>query len=281
MFDPQFQGKSEVEIIESSDQWQKQFAEWKRRTGTFADDSIADSYPLVKNSRAPFAPARRALPMMNLALISSAGAYIDGTDPFDTNTPEGDITFREIPTEIELSDLRFSARGYSASLVEQDPNVEVPIARLFEFETNSVIGQLNSVFWSFCGFIPDASRMVDIMLPKLVERLHRYEVQAALLIPASRLCHQSVALAARAIESSGVPTMTLAVDREVVETVRPPRAAYYDGEIGSVAGKPNWPEHQRRVLDEALRWLEPMDQPGVNKLGVELESQVEMARGER
>jgi hypothetical protein len=48
-----------------------------------------------------------------------------------------------------------------------------------------------------------------------------------------------------------------------------------------VAGKPNFPEHQRRILDEALRLIEPMDQPGVRNLVVELESQVEKARGER
>jgi len=219
--------------------------------------------------------------MLNLALISSAGAYIDGTDPFDTNTPEGDFTFRELPTAIDLSDLRFSARGYDSTFVQQDGNVQVPLARLFEFESNRVIGQLNQAFWSFCGFIPDAARLVRETLPQLVERLTRSEVQAALLIPASRLCHQSIALAARAIESAGIPTMMLAVEREVVERVHPPRAGFYQGQIGGVVGQPNWPEHQRRVLDEALRWIEPMDQPGMSKLGVVLESQVEAARGER
>ncbi len=119
------------------------------------------------------------------------------------------------------------------------------------------------------------------MLPKLVERVRRYEAQAALLIPASRLCHQSVALAARAIESAGTPTITLAVERDVAERVRAPRTAFYQGQVGSVAGKPNWPEHQRRILDEALRWIEPMGEPGFKKLVVDLESQVEMARGER
>ncbi|HZN05423.1 MAG TPA: hypothetical protein VFB65_01505, partial [Pyrinomonadaceae bacterium] len=65
------------------------------------------------------------------------------------------------------------------------------------------------------------------------------------------------------------------------ESVRPPRVALYDGETGSVAGKPAWPEHQRRILDEALRLIEPMDQVGIRKLVVDLETQVEKARGER
>jgi len=88
-------------------------------------------------------------------------------------------------------------------------------------------------------------------------------------------------LLARAIEQAGIPTVTLSVDRNLIERVRPPRAGFYQGQFGSVAGKPNWPEHQRRILDEALRWLEPMGEPGVRKLSVELETQVEAARGER
>src|SRR2546426_8145346 len=219
--------------------------------------------------------------MVNLALISSAGAYLDGTDPFDASAADGDITFREIPSEIESEDLQFIARGYDPATVRQDLNSQVPLARLFEFEQNGIIGQLNPVFWSFCGFIPDAAGLVDEMLPKLMERVQRYEVQAALLVPASRLCHQSVSLIARRLEIAGIPTMTLAVDKEVVESVRAPRAALYDGKFGSVAGQPNWAEHQRRVLDEALRLIEPMDQAGIRQLTVALESEVEEARGER
>jgi D-proline reductase (dithiol) PrdB len=219
--------------------------------------------------------------MLNLALISSAGAYIDGTDPFDLNSSEGDASLREIPIEVEAEDLRYAARGYSPEAVRQDRNSLIPIDRLLEFQGNGIIGQLNQVWWSFNGFIPNASKVVDALIPELLERVARYEVQAALLVPASKLCHQSVSLVARALEMARIPTMMLAVDREVVENVRPPRAGYYFGEYGSVAGAPNWPQHQRRVLDEALRWIEPLDQPTVRRLVVELETEVEMERGER
>jgi D-proline reductase (dithiol) PrdB len=265
-----------VDIIEDVDEWRRRFGEWKPK----ADDDLSD-YPYVKNRRAPFMPARRALPMLNLALISSAGAYIDGTGPFDPGSSTGDLSFREIPIEVEASDLRFAARGYDLTAVQQDANAQLPIARLLEFESNGIIGQLNPVFWSFSGFIPDAAKFADELVPRLVERVQRYEVQAALLVPASRLCHQSVGLLARAIELTGIPTMTLAVVREVVEFVRPPRVALYDGEFGTVSGLPNWPEHQRRILDEALRLIEPMDQAGIRKLVVALETAVEKSRGER
>ena len=258
------------------EEWRRRFAAWKPK----ADDDLTD-YPYVNNRRAPFTPARRALPMLNLALISSAGAYIDGTPAFDTSSSIGDLSFKEIPVEVEASDLRFAARGYDPAAVQQDVNTQLPIERLLEFESNGIIGQLNPVFWSFSGFIPDAGKLVDELVPKLIERVLRYEVQAVLLIPASRLCHQSVGLLARAIELAGIPTMTLAVVKEVVERVRPPRVALYDGDLGTVSGLPNWPEHQRRILDEALRLIEPMDQAGIRKLVVALETAVEKSRGER
>ena len=269
-----------MEIIEQIDEWRKRFADWKQSNTGVVSDDVSESYPLVKNRHAPFLPARRALPMLNLALISSAGAYLDGSEPFAV-AADGDLTYREIPTEIDAEDLQFVARGYDPTAVRQDLNAQVPLARLFEFQQNGISGQLNPVFWSFQGFIPNAARLVDEMLSELVQRLARYEIQAALLIPASRLCHQSVSLAARAIEAAGIPTMTLAVDKEIVESVRPPRAALYDGEFGSVAGRPNWPEQQRRVLDEALRLIEPMDQAGIRRLNVDMESAIEKERGER
>jgi D-proline reductase (dithiol) PrdB len=265
-----------VEIIEDIEGWRRRFAGWKPAPG----DSLSD-YPFVKNRRAPFMPARRALPMLNLALISSAGAYIDGTPAFDTSSATGDSTFREIPIEVENSDLRFAARGYDPAAVQQDVNSQLPIERLLEFEQNGIIGQLNPVYWSFAGFIPDAAKLVGELIPKLLERIRRYEVQAALLVPASVLCHQSIGLVARALELEGVPTMTLAVVKDVVDSVRPPRVALYGGEPGSVSGLPNFPEHQRRILDEALRLIEPMDQAGIRKLVVALETAVQKSRGER
>jgi D-proline reductase (dithiol) PrdB len=273
--------EASVETIERIEEWRERYSRWRQGSGASASDGLGDDYPFVENKRSPFRPLRCALPMLNLGLISSAGAYIDGTDPFDTNAPEGDLTFREIPREVEAEDLRFAARGYTAAAVNADTNSQVPIPRLYEFSSNGIIGQLNPVWWSFNGFIPDAARLTETMLPALVESVRRYEVQGALLIPASSLCHQSCALAARALEAAGIPTIMLAVARDVVEGVRPPRAVYYNGEPGSVAGKPNWPEHQRRILDETLRLLESLDQPTVRKLVVELETQVEKERGER
>jgi len=76
-----------VEVIEQQNTWCERYAAWKSksRTGSTGSLESLDGYPFVENARAPFTQLRRSLSMLNLALISSAGAYIDGTDPFDTS----------------------------------------------------------------------------------------------------------------------------------------------------------------------------------------------------
>ena len=263
-----------MQVIENPGEFSSRFARWNVREDL-------SGYPWIENRNTPFTPLKRALPLLNLALISSAGAYINGTEAFDLEAKDGDLTYREIPVEVGAADLKYAAKGYDTAAVLADRNSQIPIERLREYQENAVVGQLNNVWWSVSPFIPNAVRVADELGPSLVERLRRYEIHAALFIPTSRLCHQTLALIARTVEAAGIPTMMISVDRDLSDRVKPPRSAYYRGEFGSVAGKPNWREYQLRVLDESIRWIETFDQPGSRHLGVELESAVEAARGER
>jgi len=263
-----------MQLIEKPGEFSNRFTNWK------GGENLAN-YPFVENIHSPFTPLRRGLPMLNLALISAAGAYIDGTDPFDTDSRDGDMNLREIPITVDAEDIQYSAKGYDPAAVRQDRNSLVPVDRLQEYQANAVIGKLNDVWWSVSSYTPNARLVADELAPKVVERLTRYEVHAALLIPSSRLSHQTIGIIARAIEMSGVPTIMVSVDTPATDRIRPPRTAYYNGSFDSVAGKPDWREYQLRILDEALRWIETFDQPASRKLSVDLQTEVESARGER
>lgn len=262
------------QVLENSDTFKSRFSGWRGGVEL-------GRYPWVENKHTPFTAFRRALPLVNLGLVSSAGAYIEGMDPFDLEAKDGDLNVREIPVEVEAGDLRYSAKGYDPAGVQEDRNCQIPVDRLIEYRSSAVIGDLNSCWWSLSPWIPNAVRVAEELGPKIAERMNRYDIQAALFIPASRLCHQTLGIIARAVENAGIPTMTISVAPDITDRVRPPRSAYYNGEFGAVAGKPNFPQYQMRILDEALRWTETFDQPGSRKLAVDLESQVEAARGER
>src|SRR3954454_24000498 len=116
-----------MQLIENLADFSKRFARWN------GDENLR-GYPFVENTRTPFTPVKRALPMLNLGLISSAGAYIDGTDPFDLTARDGDLSFREIPVEVEAADLRYAAKGYDTAAVLEDRNSQIPIERLGEYQ---------------------------------------------------------------------------------------------------------------------------------------------------
>ena len=99
-----------MDLIEKLGEFSLRFSKWN------ANDELAN-YPFVANVSAPFTPMRRALPMMNLGLVSSAGAYIDGTPAFDLESRDGDMNFREIPIEVEAEDLCYAAKGFDPASV--------------------------------------------------------------------------------------------------------------------------------------------------------------------
>ena len=261
-------------VVEGIGDFSGRFKSWK-------SNAELKNYPFIENTYAPFTPIRRALPLTNLALITSAGAYIDGTESFDLDAKDGDLNFREIPVEVEAEDLLYAAKGYDDTNVKADRNTLIPVDRLLEYQANGVIGGLNQVWWSLSSWIPNAALVANDLAPRLAERLKGYEVQAALLVPSSILSHQTLGIIAREIERSGIPTMMLSINRAATDRVRPPRTAYYDGEPGATVGAANWKQYQLRVLDEAIRWIETFDQPASKKLTVALENETENERGER
>ena len=68
-----------------------------------------------------------------------------------------------------------------------------------------MIGNLNNVWWSMSSYIPNAVLVAREMAPKIADRLFGTSAGRA-LIPASRLCHQTLGIIARGIEEKGIPT---------------------------------------------------------------------------
>src|SRR3982751_4118246 len=119
-----------MELIENLSDYTSRFSRWR------ANDALT-GYPWVENIHSPFTPVKRALPMLNLALITSAGAYIDGMEPFDTDARDGDLNYIEIPVEVGAADLRYAAKGYDPTAVNDDRNAQIPIDRLLEYKANA------------------------------------------------------------------------------------------------------------------------------------------------
>jgi D-proline reductase (dithiol) PrdB len=133
----------------------------------------------------PWTPLSKPLSECRIALISSAGLVAPEQDPFDDSIRGGDVSFREIPAEIEISSLRDTHRSdaYDHSGIQQDPNLAFPLAPLQNLCEAGRLGSLNHRHFSFMGSITAPGRLVAKTAPPIVAKLVADEVDVALLVP--------------------------------------------------------------------------------------------------
>ncbi|MEJ5991225.1 reductase [Ramlibacter sp. PS3R-8] len=102
---------------------------------------------------------------------------------------------------------------------------------------------------------------MDVDIPQILQRCQEDRVDAAVLVANCPVCHQTLSLAARALEAAGIATVLLGCARDIVEHVGVPRFLFSDFPLGNAAGKPHDPVSQQDTLDMALRLLEAASHP--------------------
>ena len=75
------------------------------------------------------------------------------------------------------------------------------------------------------------------------------------------MCHQTVSLVARHLESNGIPTVVIATARDIVEQCGVPRLLFVDFPLGNPCGVPFDIDMQSHILGAALDLLESAETP--------------------
>jgi hypothetical protein len=172
-----------MDILEHKIQWQQQyrdnFLEHYHRTGSL-DWKL---YPHPRNIQAPPGPGVDPS-ASRLMLISSAGGYLPGEqEPFDAVDLLGDYSLRLIPMPTPLETLAFAHDHYDHDAVEKDPQVLMPLRHLEALAGEGLIGEMADSAVSFMGYQPDVGRVVDELIPPILETAAAAEIDTALLIP--------------------------------------------------------------------------------------------------
>jgi len=109
----------------------------------------------------------------------------------------------------------------------------------------------------FHGFPTNRSQRhtLGIDAPELLARCVADGAGAALLVANCPVCHQSLALAARHLETHGISTVLLGCARDIVEHCGVPRFLFSDFPLGNAAGRPHDLPSQETTLDLALTML--------------------------
>ena len=133
----------------------------------------------------PWAPLAKPLSQCKLALVSSAGFIAPGQPPLDSSVRGGDVSFRDIPSDIDVKTLIDTHRSetFDHAGLRQDPNLAFPIDRVRELAERGRIGSVNHRHLSFMGSITAPGRLVRDTAPDVARRLVADGVDVALLVP--------------------------------------------------------------------------------------------------
>ena len=124
-------------------------------------------------------------------------------------------------------------------------------------------GRIGSIAARFHGAPTNRSQRttLDVDCPEIVARCKADGVDAAILVANCPVCHQTVSLAARALEENGIATVIMGCAKDIVEHVGVPRLLFSDFPLGNAAGLPNDKASQAFTLELALRLLEDATEP--------------------
>jgi D-proline reductase (dithiol) PrdB len=86
----------------------------------------------------PYTPFKKKLEESRVALVTTAGVYAEGMEPFTDN----DLSFRMIPQGVEPASLKVVPGHYDPASAEADINCVFPVERLAELLSAGKIGKI-------------------------------------------------------------------------------------------------------------------------------------------
>ncbi|MEO1316061.1 MAG: glycine reductase [Pseudomonadota bacterium] len=221
-------------------------------------------YQWARAPDVPFSPLSKRLDEARVAIVTTAAPYRPDAGEQGPGAPyNAAAKFYDVysgPTDV-MPDLRISHVAIDRDhTTAEDIGTWFPLSAL---ERVVQAGRVGDVSPRFHGFPTNRSQRhtVDVDCPELVRRCVEDCVDAALLVPNCPVCHQSLALAANALEARGIATVVLGCALDIVEHVGVPRFIFSDMPLGNGAGRPNDPASQDMTLALALDLLETAPAP--------------------
>lgn len=136
----------------------------------------------------------------------------------------------------------------------------LPIEAAFELAGKGVLAGLTQ---HFHGVPTEYSQRKTITrdAPEILARVQKDGADAAVLCPLCPVCHQTISLVARHLETNGIPTVIIGSALDVVEHCGVPRFYFTDFPLGNPCGHPWRADMQREILRQALGLFETAKAP--------------------
>lgn len=184
--------------------------------------------------------------------------------PFNIGDELGDLTYREIPQNVDSSDLMVSHHHYDHSDADEDINVVFPIDVLRDLQAEGFIGDVAKKHIGY-GYSQQLKAIYEGTAREIANDIDKTSRADAVILTGGcpSVCHRTISVVQREIEMKGIPTVLITVSPEVSAQMRPPRALYPKGfKIGNSVGRPGMRELQKNVVRDALNLLTQDTRPG-------------------
>ena len=129
---------------------------------------------------AAFATPRKPLAESTVAMIASGGICQVGQVAFHH---KDDTSYRRIPADVDVADLRTSHFAYDMTAARIDPNCVFPIEPLRRLVDDGTIGGLAPHMLTCMGGIYSQRRLHEELIPQLVDEIVAIEPDVVLLVP--------------------------------------------------------------------------------------------------
>lgn len=134
----------------------------------------------------PWTPMRKSLRESRVCLITTGGLHQRTDKPFNMDDPEGDPTYRVIPSNSRAEELTITHKYYDHRDADRDFNILLPVDRVKDMVSAGNLGGVTPNHYSFMGHIdgPHVSALKRTVLPQLISRLKMEEPDFVFLTPA-------------------------------------------------------------------------------------------------
>jgi len=225
----------------------------------YAALGYGEPYRWAHHEHVPFQPLRKPLSQSRVTLVTTAAPYQPDKGDQGPRAPyNAAAKFYGVYSldSAQDHDLRISHVAIDRDhTTAEDPGTWFPLP---ELRRGAASGRIGSVAPRIHGAPTNRSHRVtlEVDCPEIVARCQSDGVDAAILVPNCPVCHQTVSLAARALEESGIATVVMGCAKDIVEHAGVPRFLFSDFPLGNSAGRPNDPGSQRLTMKLALDLLE-------------------------
>ena len=140
----------------------------------------------VEGRDIPWMPLHKPVADSVIALVTTAGVHLKSQEPFNMDDPDGDATFRAIPSDARKEDLIITHKYYDHSAADRDINVVLPLDRMRELLMEKRIGGIAPFGYGFMGHIhgPHVRTLMQRTAPEVAGRLREDRAEAVILTPA-------------------------------------------------------------------------------------------------